>query len=67
MHTPFTTDTTHGADVRARNAMRLQLWADDGFAHRWLCHPGTECADGCDAAAEPGRAALYESELEGAR
>lgn len=37
--------------ARERNAMRLKLWADDAFAHRWMCHPERECEDGCNVAA----------------
>ena len=44
---PYTTDRTHDGLRRARNAMRLRLWNDDDFAHRWLCHSGVECKDGC--------------------
>lgn len=61
---PSTTDTSVGAHARARNSLRLQLWSDDAFAHRWLCHEGHACADGCDATAEPRRLALYASDIE---
>lgn len=48
-----------------RNTLRLKLWADDVFAHSWLCHPdGAPCEDGCDAAPDTSRLALYQSELE---
>ena len=65
MFQPYTTDITRDGMRRARNAMRLRLWADDVYAHRWLCHQLSEpCPDGCDAAADPQRKALYESDLE---
>lgn len=64
MHTPYTVDTTPAGQVVSRNTMRLRLWADPVFAHRWMCHPDSECADGCDAAPIPARAALYQSEVE---
>lgn len=64
MYQPATTDVTASGLKRARNAMRLKLWADDSFAHCWLCHPGEPCADGCDTPAIGERLALYQSELE---
>jgi hypothetical protein len=47
-----------------RNAMRILLWGDPRFAHRWLCHPDRECPDGCDIAPLPFRFELYQSDLE---
>lgn len=65
MFQPYTTDVTRDGLRRARNAMRLRLWADDSFAHRWLCHEGNgKCPDGCDTKADPRRLALYKSEVE---
>jgi hypothetical protein len=64
MHQPFTTDSTTTGSKAARNAMRLRLWADDYFAHRWLCHPGEECRDGCDVQAAASRVDLYQSDVE---
>lgn len=64
MHQPYTTETTARGLLIARNSMRLKLWADDVFAHRWLCHPSRECKDGCDVKADSARLKLYESELE---
>lgn len=65
MYQPTTTDTTANGLRVARNAMRLKLWADPVFAHRWLSHPERECEDGCygDGATQA-RLALYQSELE---
>lgn len=64
MFQPYSTDWTCDGKRRARNAMRLRLWADDAFAHRWLCHVDRKCEDGCDVRPEPARLALYESEVE---
>lgn len=61
---PHTTDNTIEGRKRARNAMRLRLWANDVFAHKWLCHPERECEDGCDTAVIPERVELYQSDLE---
>lgn len=61
---PSTTDNTPEGFLRARNSMRLRLWADDALAHQWLCHEGRECVGGCDNSAEPSRLALYESDCE---
>jgi hypothetical protein len=36
---PYTTDVTIEGLKRARNSMRLKLWADPSWAHLWLCHP----------------------------
>ena len=62
---PYTTDATPAGLVVARNTMRLRL-ADMAVSdtHRWLCHPGRECADGCDAAPIPERLALIQSDHE---
>lgn len=54
---PATTDTTAEGARRARNAMRLRLWADDRFAARWLMSDGGETPD-------PARVALYQTEIE---
>ena len=64
MNQPHTTDVTPRGLKIARNAMRLKLWAEPFFAHRWLCHPERDCKDGCDDAANPDRLELYQSELE---
>lgn len=66
MYQPATTDTSMSGHRRARNAMRLMLWADDIFAHSWLVHDGNSkaCPDGCNHAASAGRKALYQSEIE---
>lgn len=65
---PYTTDTTRNGRRRARNSMRLRLWADDVFAHRWLCHEGdSKCPDGCDTKPDPSRLALYNSDIEWSR
>lgn len=61
---PATTDTTIEGYRRARNAMRIRLWNDADFAHRWLCHPGHRCKDGCEEHADPERLALYQSDIE---
>ncbi len=66
MHQPYTTDNTRQGQTVARNAMRIKVWADPQFAHRWLCHPGKACDDGCDVAADPAKLALYQSEIEAA-
>lgn len=51
--------------VLERNSLRIKLWADDVFAHRWLCHPdGEPCSDGCNAAVKGSRKAFYESDIE---
>jgi len=65
---PTTTDVTPAGLMRARNSMRIMLWNDSSFAHRWLCHPARECEDGCEggfASHYDARLALYQSELEG--
>jgi len=49
---------------RARNGLREKLWADDQFAHRWMCHPNEHCADGCDVQPSAKRAAFYSTEIE---
>lgn len=64
MYQPATTGTTNRDQLVARNALRLKLWQDDAFAHRFLCHPNRECEDGCSATAHVSRVALYQSELE---
>ena len=64
MHQPATTDATTEELRRARNAMREKLWHDDAFAHRWMCHPERDCADGCSDRPDPGKLALYVSEME---
>lgn len=68
VYQPATTDCTPNGLLRARNAMRERLWADDAFAHRWLCHPEHECVDGCDGTMEAPRymerLALYQSDME---
>ena len=67
MYQPETTGTTNRDQLVARNALRLKLWADDTFAHRFLCHPERECEDGCHGPMAPGyagRVALYQSDLE---
>jgi len=58
--------TAHDALCR-RNQLRLMLWADDDFAHAWLCHANhaERCSDGCDGTADPKRATFYASPLEG--
>lgn len=61
---PATTDLTLQGFKIARNNMRLNLWNDVDFAHKWLCHPGKECEDGCYSFPNPMKLALYESELE---
>jgi hypothetical protein len=63
-HQPMTTDTTNMGRKIARNSLRLQLWADDAFAHAFMCHPGKHCRDGCNIAPMASRLALYQSELE---
>ncbi len=67
MFTPPNDGTAEGAK-RARNTLRLRLWGDDVFAHRWLCHPARECDDGCAGEPDVGdhgsRLALYQSEME---
>jgi len=35
--------------------------ADLSTQHKWLCHPGDECKDGCDTAALPERLAAMDS------
>ena len=35
------------------------LIGDGSFAHKWLCHNGGECPDGCDHGADPARAEQY--------
>lgn len=51
--------------IRERNSLRLKLWDDPVFAHRYLCHAdGGPCLDGCDSIPNPTRAALYNSEIE---
>lgn len=53
--------------IRERNSLRLKLWADDAFAHGWLCHAdGSTCPDGCDGAPKVSRLKIYISELEDA-
>jgi hypothetical protein len=64
IYQPATTDTTTNGAMVARNAMRQRLTDDDAFAHRWLCHPESDCRDGCDVRPIPSRLALYESEIE---
>ena len=68
VYQPFTTDASEDGMRRARNAMRERLWADNAFAHRWLCHPGHSCEDGCDGSAGTddfaARVALYQSDIE---
>ena len=64
MYQPHTTDVTLRGWLVARNAMRIKLWDDPVFAHRWLCHPDRECDDGCDVRAIQARLELYTSELE---
>lgn len=52
--------------ARGRNSLREQLWSDERFAHRWLCHPeGGKCDGGSDCSAEKSRVDFYQSELEG--
>lgn len=65
MFQPYTTDNSTDGKRIARNVMRLRLWADDVFAHRWLVHPNVACIDGCDANAKSERLSLYESDIEG--
>lgn len=52
--------------IQARNTLRLQLWADDVFAHNWLCHHWDNSLheDGCDKAPNQERAEFYTSDLE---
>ncbi len=64
MYQPYTSDITPQGLKVARNAMRLKLWDDNVFAHRWLTHPDRECFDGCDEAAIPERLSLYMSNIE---
>jgi hypothetical protein len=64
IYQPATTDTTIDGMRRARNSMRIRLWDDAYFAHRYLCHPGHSCQDGCEMSPMPSRAALYNSEIE---
>jgi hypothetical protein len=64
---PYTTDTTKHGLMIARNATRLRLWNDPVAAHRFLCHPGEPCEDGCeggDPADWREREALLSSDLE---
>lgn len=65
---PTTTDTTLNGLIRARNAMRLKLWEDNSFAHKWLCHDDLVCPDGCAGESKApnynARVALYESAIE---
>lgn len=48
--------------------MRLKLWEDNAFAHKWLCHDDMVCPDGCEgysmAPNYNARVALYESAIE---
>lgn len=64
MYQPFTTDSTLEGQKTARNSMRLRLWNDPVFAHRWLCHPERDCKDGCDNRGIHSRVMLYTSDLE---
>jgi hypothetical protein len=64
---PYTSETTTRGLLVARNATRERLWSDDDAAHRFLCHPGEACADGCEGgypADWRARLALYTSDLE---
>lgn len=62
---PYTTDQTTQGRLVAENALRLKLWADDAFAHRWLCHAdGGECDGGATCSTPQNRKAFYESDLE---
>lgn len=54
-----------GTTEAERNALRDRLAADPVFAHRWLCHPGVECEDGCEVAAYPDHLEFYYSPREG--
>lgn len=71
MHAPHTppNDGTMEGRKRARNTLRLRLWSDDAFAHRWLCHPARDCRDGCAGEVEVpdhgNRIALYQTDIEG--
>jgi hypothetical protein len=64
IYQPVTTDITIEGFKVARNSMRLKLWNDDIFAHKWLCHPNNDCKDGCDIKPIESRFNLYESEVE---
>lgn len=64
IYQPHTTNTTLQGLKVARNSMRLKLWNDTDFAHKWLCHPDRDCFDGCDGGVIPERFALYKTELE---
>ena len=33
---------------------------DDAFAHRWMCHNGGSCSDGCDVQGDSTRIKLYQ-------
>jgi hypothetical protein len=64
---PYTTEATARGMLIARNATRLRLWADPEAAHRFLCHPGEECEDGCSGGYPRDwmqRQALLNSDLE---
>lgn len=64
MYQPRTTDVTIEGLKVSRNNMRLILWNEPEFAHKWLCHPNNNCEDGCNMKAIKNRLDLYESEIE---
>ena len=64
IYQPATSEITLEGMKIARNGMRLKLWNDDIFAHKFLCHPNSECQDGCEVAANPLKLNLYNSDLE---
>ena len=53
------TMTNTALDRQALQIIRMCEHEDEAEAiwlqHQWLCHPGEDCADGCDAAPLPGR------------
>lgn len=59
-------DRTQQDALCRRNSLRQQLWANDKFAHSWLCHSKNDagCPDGCDAAPDTTRARFYATDLE---
>lgn len=50
------------SDSVERNRLRVRLWADDEYAHRWIYHFGRLCDGKCTASSE--RLGFYKSSLE---